>query len=59
MIQVDPDKPSRTYISLTDPGKKHASEHETVHGLTPAEVIKVIRKALREATRERLLKAVS
>lgn len=56
MIQVDPFKPARTYISMTDPKHKHASEHEAVHGLTPKEVAEVIRRALIEAVRVRLNK---
>ena len=53
MIQVDSQRKERTYVNLTDPTGKSKSEHETVHGLTPSEVRRIIRDALVAEMRRR------
>lgn len=54
MIQVDLNSNARTHVSITDGRRRLKSAHETVHGLTPIEVLEVLRRALKEEARRRI-----
>ena len=58
MIQVDPDRSERTYVSCVPASgpSRGKSIHETVRGMTPDEVMAVIRQALRDEMLRRLSK---
>ena len=47
----------RTYISIRDSKRKSPSTHVTCYGLTPRQAASIVRRALAEETRVRLLRA--